>query len=927
MVFQEGRRFFWGMSEDIGGGGLFLATRCPPDPGEDLKIQLPGPGAEELMVLRGRVVHRREGSKEILPVEADPRPAGVGVAFEEVPPSVEERLRALLTEEGLRSAPGSGAEGEEAEAGDASLAIEDPAEIRRVFECLCEKILPVRMKRLGGRIHYTTYFRDVIGASAPFRVKAEAVGLEDFDSAFCEEVPFVFRFRLEDDSYCFAMTERPAAMAGPWSFDLPARLYRGQDRRIPRYSYAVKHPLTVEFPDPLDRGLKRVKNVLDVSFGGLAFKNYPGEEVYSQGQSLSDVKICNFDHVCWESHGVVRHVAFVCPPGGEVFQRVGVEFSEEDGSGLDELPCLKEGELEKIEGLSLIRRHLKRVAMTRVKILTGMDHSILFSDGRLCAEQNNGGLDLAVTAPLLADGVGGDFNEAKVTIHYLYHGTYHFFSTRTKRENGSLCLAVPTVINRARRRRVVRARPEGMVKTRFRFFHPVLGKRINLPVRDLSIRGLSFESDYVRDLIWKGIRLCCCEILLGEEYHPLGSVEVRSLVQQAAPGGEWDKYCGVEFIDLPAATERRISAFIFQRTNPKIQTPTAERIEGLWKLFERSGFIYPSKGAYIRKIKPEIDETWKRLLSDDVSFYKQLVFREGEEELGTASAVQVYEHTWLFQHLAASSHPVKLIPKHIMIGLMQFFMENRDVKYLISYFRKENSFPRRIFLEFLERYPLEDQLSFKEYSFLSLDLAEQKRREERQSDSVRSGMVIEHASEADKQIIENYFQKSLSPLEFRARSLFRDELHLPETSAAFRSRGLKRERFCLVAKRGGALGAFSLLENSSSGINLSGLLDTFSIHTIHPDAEQVGDFRRCLLDAVLDCYRSWHTPVAICLTEEDDLGDYFCVGFKKEKEYACLTWSRRSYKRYHAYLRERFGRFDERFEIAETDDSHGVFQS
>ncbi len=67
--------------------------------------------------------------------------------------------------------------------------------------------------------------------------------------------------------------------------------------------------------------------------------------------------------------------------------------------------------------------------------------------------------------------------------------------------------------------------------------------------------------------------------------------------------GEWDKHCGVEFLDLPAATERRISAYIFHKTNPQIRAPTAERIDGLWQLFERSGFIYPSKMAYIRKIK------------------------------------------------------------------------------------------------------------------------------------------------------------------------------------------------------------------------------------------------------------------------------------------------------------------------------------
>ena len=63
VLFQKRERSHWGMSEDIGGGGLFLTTYCAPFPGEDLKIHLADPRAGEPMVLRGKVVHRREGAK------------------------------------------------------------------------------------------------------------------------------------------------------------------------------------------------------------------------------------------------------------------------------------------------------------------------------------------------------------------------------------------------------------------------------------------------------------------------------------------------------------------------------------------------------------------------------------------------------------------------------------------------------------------------------------------------------------------------------------------------------------------------------------------------------------------------------------------------------------------------------------------------
>lgn len=128
----------------------------------------------------------------------------------------------------------------------------------------------------------------------------------------------------------------------------------------------------------------------------------------------------------------------------------------------------------------------------------------------------------------------------------------------------------------------------------------------------------------------------------------------------------------------------------------------------------------------------------------------------------------------------------------------------------------------------------------------------------------------------------------------------------------FRAKGLKRERSCLVAKQGEMPVAFALLENASQGINLSGLLNTFSIHTIESEGGRARDARRGLLEATLECYRSWNSRVAICLTDETDLSDYINAGFRKEKEYVCLSWSRRTIKSYYDYVQEKFSRFEER---------------
>jgi hypothetical protein len=914
------------MTEDVSVGGLFLRSDRPPDLEEAIEIDLPDPRAGTAMALRGRVVHRRERSQAALLGEEPPRPAGAGVVFEGIEGSQRDRLDSLLSRETLPppEAPSVENPGDEeggAERDGFSHVLEDPERIRRIVELLCRMIRPVRLRRLGGQIQYTIYFRQVAAADSLCRVEAEPVRLKGFDSAFSEKVPFVFLFEWGGHSYAFSVSALPRELSGPWSFPLPSRILCRPDLRSTRYEDVTRHPLAVEFPDPADPNLQRVKYVLNIGFGGLAFKNDPGEEIYTAGQYLPDLKICDFDHVCWKTDGLVRHTTFVCLPDGEVFQKVGVEFDVGRSTDLERVPAVKEGEIEQIHGPSLILQHLAKIASDGVKILTGLDHSILFSDGRLRAEKRNGGIEITVSSILLSSGRQTQFPAERLTYHYVYHGIYHFFSARTQRRNGLLLLEMPAVINRARRRKVVRVRPEGIVKTRFRCFHPVLGRNIVLPIRDLSIRGLSFGSDYTRDLFWRGIRLRGCEILLGDSYFPLGGLEIRSLVQTVTENGEWERYCGVEFLDLPAETERRISGFIFTKHNPQIRVPAAERIQTLWNLFDRSGFIYPAKEAYIRKIRREIDATWRKLLSEDLRFYKQIVFREGEEELGTASAVQVYENTWLFQHLAASSHPMKLVPKYVMLALAHFLMENRDAKYLITYFRKENPFPRKVYSGFVDRYPSDEQFCFAKYSFLTLDLEEDRGSRARGSAGALrspSGTLVGYPTETDREIIENYFRKHLHPLQVRSRSLTREGLHLPETSAMFRSKGLKRERCCLAAKEGDTLVAFAFLEHSSAGINLSGLLNAFSLYSVCPGHPRDAESRRWLLDAVIDCYRSWNERVAICLTDEADLTDYLDAGFRKEKEYVCLSWSRAMIKNYYDYVQERFGRVEGRRQRAST---------
>lgn len=922
LVYEKGGRSFWSVTEDLSLGGAFLHSFHPPEEGERLHLRLKRPGCREDLSLTAKVVHRRPRNRAALPERGGPAPpSGVGVSFEEVTGRARARLEDLF-ECGAASTTSSrrlfAASIEEPED---LHAVRDPDSILKTLRCVCRKILPMHVRRLGGSILYSTYVRDVLFENGLPTVVADPVPLQDADRAFPAEVPFVFCFSHREKTWSFVVEENPARLAGgPFSLALPAELHFREERRQDRFGPELRPLLTVEFPDPLDPGLNRVKNVLDVSYGGLAFKSYPGEEVYTAGTLLEGMALYATDRACRVSDGVVKYAELVCAPSGEVYQRVGVAFSETGFPRLREVPAFREDEMEEMTRPEAILQHLKRVSQSGAKILTGRENCILFSDGVLHSEKRNGDLDFKVVSTHLARAPGALFQEGELSFHYLLYGIYHFFVAKTFRENGWLRLETPRKIYKAKRRRVLRVSCDGDLETRFRFFHPVLGQECVFPVRDLSIRGLAFDCDYVRHLLWKGFLLRDCKIELGRETLNIGPVEVRSLALRGEDphGGGLGKTCGVEFFDLPVHVEKRISEYIFQKSNPHIVQVAVEKIENLWQLFLRSGFLYPGKADYLKRIKKEVDETWKKLLSGEADFFRQIAFLEGGQELGTASAVLAYEDCWLFQHLAATGHPVKLIPKYVILGLAQFLMEHREIRYLITYFRKENSFPWKIYSGFLEVYPLEEQLKFTRHHFLTRDLERDMPEQAPLELPVRfggEGVVVERAAEADHEIVENCLRREMHPLLIRSRSLQRNTLDLPGISAAYRARGLVRERFCLVARDRGELAAFALVEHASPGVNLSGLLNTFSVWSVRRDT-RVQEVRRKLIEVVAQFYRSLGARTAICLTQEEDLSDYLAAGFRKEKEYICFTSSRRAIKSYYDYVQERFSRFEERRERA-----------
>jgi hypothetical protein len=121
---------------------------------------------------------------------------------------------------------------------------------------------------------------------------------------------------------------------------------------------------------------------------------------------------------------------------------------------------------------------------------------------------------------------------------------------------------------------------------------------------------------------------------------------------------------------------------------------------------------------------------------------------------------------------------------------------------------------------------------------------------------------------------------------------------LSEAGDAFREMGLERRREALVARRGGRLAGFALLEFSSMGLNFSELTNAFRLHAFDPDPEVTA----VLAARARDRYGEAGRANAIGLVERLEPGPWAAAGFAHLKSYSCWTVHRSVMRRYVEFL-------------------------
>ena len=116
--------------------------------------------------------------------------------------------------------------------------------------------------------------------------------------------------------------------------------------------------------------------------------------------------------------------------------------------------------------------------------------------------------------------------------------------------------------------------------------------------------------------------------------------------------------------------------------------------------------------------------------------------------------------------------------------------------------------------------------------------------------------------------------------------------------------GLSRRREVAVAADSAGFRGFSLMEFSSMGLNLSDLTSSFTLNCAEGDTEALLALARCAARR----YRTEGQRRIICLADEWQVQALEQLGFVRTKDYTCVTWPRRFYRRFHQHAQRKFVR-------------------
>ncbi|KPK00587.1 MAG: hypothetical protein AMJ60_00550 [Desulfobacterales bacterium SG8_35] len=360
------------------------------------------------------------------------------------------------------------------------------------------------------------------------------------------------------------------------------------------------------------------------------------------------------------------------------------------------------------------------------------------------------------------------------------------------------------------------------------FYHPFIGKRINLKIRNISGSGFSVEETFENSLLLPGMIIPELHIEL------VTGLELKCKCQgiyRTSLDGDTVK-CGFAFIDMSLKDQITLTSFLHQASNKNAHVCTKVNIDELWNFFFESGFVYPKKYFYIHSNRNKFDEVYTKLYEHESDIAINFIYQDKGRIYGHMSMFRFYDKTWIINHHAADSSKRSRAGLVVLEQIGRYINEfhrlpSTKMKYVGCYFRPENKFPNLVFGGAARNSSAGCTVDQFAYMHLS---------KKQFNYDIPENWTLFPTSNDDLAELKNQYETKYGGLSLKALDIEPSRInHDKKINDEFLFYGFKRERLLFALKDQGNLVAVIMLSVSELGLNMSDLTNCFHVFVLDPD--------------------------------------------------------------------------------------------
>lgn len=361
------------------------------------------------------------------------------------------------------------------------------------------------------------------------------------------------------------------------------------------------------------------------------------------------------------------------------------------------------------------------------------------------------------------------------------------------------------------------------------FDHPLIGKRINLKLADLSGTGFCVEESEGESVLMAGMIMPDLKITFAHGFSMTCTAQVVSRNVTGREGGERTVRCGVALLDMEIRDHVKLLSMLHQVIDRKSYVGTDVDLDDLWDFFFDTGFIYPGKYAHFQANKEGIKKTYAKLYGENPQIARHFIYLDRGAILGHMAMVRFYHYSWMIHHHAARKSVTIKAGLAVLDQVSHYLNELESfsfahLRFVYCYYRPDNKFPSRVFGGFARK--MENQ------SVCSQDLFGYWHHRP-DSAGERGGIPepweLAQGSVFDLDELASYYRFSSGGHMIEAFDLRRDSARHEELASEYRALGFKKEQYYYALRKEGSLKAFILVNCTDAGFNMADLTNCVSV--------------------------------------------------------------------------------------------------